>query len=53
MEKFKKVTEMFGEYVFNDSVMQARLPEKVYKELKTQPFPERNPHIAECSADLD
>ena len=34
MEKFKKVTEMFGENVFNDSVMQARLPEKVYKELK-------------------
>lgn len=34
MEKHKKVTEMFGANVFNDSVMQARLPEKVYKELK-------------------
>ena len=30
----KKVTEIFGANVFNDSVMQARLPEKVYLELK-------------------
>ena len=29
-----KVTEIFGEDVFNDSVMQQRLPKKVYKELK-------------------
>ena len=26
---------------------------QVDKELKTQPFPEHNHHIAECSADLD
>ncbi len=30
----RKVTEIFGENVFNDAVMQARLPEKVYVELK-------------------
>lgn len=29
-----KVTEIFGEDVFNDTVMQERLPKKVYKELK-------------------
>lgn len=29
-----KVSEIFGEDVFNDSVMQERLPKKVYKELK-------------------
>ena len=29
-----KVTEIFGEDVFNDAVMQERLPKKVYKELK-------------------
>ncbi len=29
-----KVTEIFGQDVFNDSVMQERLPKKVYKELK-------------------
>ncbi len=28
------VAEIFGEYVFNDSVMQARLPEDAYQELK-------------------
>ncbi len=28
------VAEIFGEYVFNDSVMQARLPEEAYQELK-------------------
>jgi glutamine synthetase len=28
------VVEMFGENVFNDSVMQERLPKKVYKDLK-------------------
>ena len=32
MEKFS-VSEIFGENVFNDSVMQARLPKKVYKRL--------------------
>ena len=29
-----KVTEIFGENVFNDAVMQERLPKKVYRELK-------------------
>ncbi len=29
-----KVSEIFGENVFNDSVMQERLPKKVYKKLK-------------------
>lgn len=34
MSEFINVVEIFGENVFNDSVMQARLPKKVYKELK-------------------
>lgn len=34
MSEFTNVVEIFGENVFNDSVMQARLPKKVYKELK-------------------
>ena len=29
-----KVAEIFGENVFNDTVMQERLPKKVYKNLK-------------------
>ena len=29
-----KVTEIFGEDVFNDTIMQERLPKKIYKELK-------------------
>ena len=33
MSDFFNVVEMFGENVFNDSVMQARLPKKVYKKL--------------------
>lgn len=33
MEKFS-VSEIFGENVFNDSVMQARLPKKTYKRLR-------------------
>ena len=28
------VAEIFGENVFNDTVMQERLPKKIYKELK-------------------
>ena len=28
------VAEIFGEDVFNDTVMQSRLPKKVYKDLK-------------------
>ena len=34
MSDYINVTEIFGRDVFNDSVMQARLPKKVYKELK-------------------
>ena len=30
----KNVTEMFGSMVFNDSVMQARLPKEVYKQVQ-------------------
>lgn len=34
MSDYVNVSEIFGEDVFNDSVMQARLPKKTYKELK-------------------
>ncbi|MDO5336712.1 MAG: glutamine synthetase III [Eubacteriales bacterium] len=34
MGEFVNVTELFGCDVFNDAVMQERLPKKVYKELK-------------------
>ena len=34
MNEFIDVKEIFGENVFNDSVMRARLPKKVYYELK-------------------
>ena len=34
MSEYVNVVEIFGENVFNDAVMQARLPKKVYKELK-------------------
>ena len=34
MSEFLNVAEIFGENVFNDAVMQERLPEDVYKELK-------------------
>ena len=34
MSDFINVAELFGENVFNDTVMQERLPKKVYKELK-------------------
>lgn len=34
MSELINVAEIFGENVFNDSVMQERLPKKVYKELK-------------------
>ncbi|MBR5375943.1 MAG: glutamine synthetase III, partial [Lachnospiraceae bacterium] len=30
----KKITEIFGENVFNDTVMRQRLPKKVYRDLK-------------------
>lgn len=34
MSDFMNVAEIFGENVFNDTVMQERLPKKVYKDLK-------------------
>ena len=34
MKEFTNVSEIFGSNVFNDTVMQERLPKKVYKELK-------------------
>ena len=34
MSELINVTEIFGEDVFNDTVMQERLPKKVYKDLK-------------------
>ena len=34
MSEFIDVKEIFGENVFNDSAMKARLPKKVYQELK-------------------
>ena len=34
MSEVMKVTEIFGENVFNDAVMQERLPKKVYRVLK-------------------
>ena len=37
MEENKRdinVAEIFGENVFNDTVMQERLPKKIYKELR-------------------
>ena len=30
----KNVTEMFGSMVFNDSVMQSRLPKETYKQVQ-------------------
>ena len=34
MSEYINVSEIFGEDVFNDAVMQQRLPKKVYKDLK-------------------
>jgi len=34
MSELLNVAEIFGEDVFNDKVMQERLPKKVYKDLK-------------------
>ncbi len=46
------VAEFFGEYVFNDSVMQARLPEDAYQELKAtiREGKELEPSIADVVA---
>ena len=52
MNELLNVAEIFGENVFNDSVMQARLPKKVYKELKKtiQEGKELEPSIADVVA---
>ena len=34
MSEFTNVAEIFGSNVFNDAVMQERLPKKVYSQLK-------------------
>ena len=34
MSEYVKVAEIFGQHVFNDTVMQERLPKKIYRELK-------------------
>ena len=50
---FKSVADIFGEDVFNDTVMQERLPKKVYKELKKtiDEGKDLDPMIAEVVAD--
>lgn len=52
MSELKYVADFFGENVFNDSVMQARLPKKVYVELKRtiQEGKELEPSIADVVA---
>ncbi len=52
MSEFINVAEIFGENVFNDSVMKARLPEEIYKELKRtiQEGKELEPSIADVVA---
>ena len=48
----KNVTEIFGEYVFNDCIMRERLPKNVYKKLaKTiEQSHELDPSIADVVA---
>ena len=52
MSEIMNVANIFGENVFNDSVMQERLPKKVYKELKRtiQEGKELEPSIADVVA---
>ena len=52
MSEYFNVAEIFGEDVFNDKVMQERLPKKVYKALKKtiQEGKELDPMIAEVVA---
>ena len=52
MSELKYVADFFGENVFNDAVMQARLPKKVYVELKRtiQEGKELEPSIADVVA---
>ena len=52
MSELINVADIFGENVFNDSVMKARLPEDIYKELKRtiQEGKELEPSIADVVA---
>ena len=52
MKEKTNVTEIFGMNVFNDSVMKARLPKAVYKDLKKtiEEGTELNPAIADVVA---
>ena len=52
MSEFKYVADIFGENVFNDAVMQERLPQNVYLELKRtiQEGKELEPSIADVVA---
>ena len=53
-ERFN-VADIFGEDVFNDTVMQERLPKKVYKALKNQmsAIYEELKHMESVSPDND
>ncbi|MDO5423610.1 MAG: glutamine synthetase III [Eubacteriales bacterium] len=53
MSEKMNVAKIFGENVFNDKVMQERLPKKVYKELKKtmQEGKELDPMVAEVVAE--
>ena len=52
MSDYMNVTEIFGCDVFNDSVMEERLPKKVYKELKKtiEEGKELSPEVADVVA---
>ena len=52
MKEKINVSEIFGSHVFNDSVMKARLPKAVYKDLKKtiEEGTELNPAIADVDA---
>ena len=52
MSDYVNVTELFGCDVFNDSVMEERLPKKVYKELKKtiEEGKELSPEVADVVA---
>ena len=52
MSEYTNVAEIFGEDVFNDTVMQQRLPKKVYKDLKQAILEgkELSPEIADVIA---
>ena len=55
MKEKINVSEIFGSHVFNDSVMKARLPKAVYKDLKKtiEEGTELNPAIADRNHGTD